>query len=117
MSYSHAIKIEEKTQRFGENIIEFCQGVREDFITSHILKRLIESATNIGAYYTQTHAVMGNHDLKKSFFSCKREAQETKYWLSMYQKAVPEHAYGDEDQLQRECQELISIFDTIVANF
>ncbi|MFA5871010.1 MAG: hypothetical protein WC842_03975 [Candidatus Paceibacterota bacterium] len=43
--------LEERTARFGENIIVFCKSILRHPITQPLVVQLVRSATSIGANY------------------------------------------------------------------
>ncbi len=43
--------LEERTAKFGEDIIKFCRTLKQDAITKPIISQLIRSSTSIGANY------------------------------------------------------------------
>ena len=48
-------------------------------------------------------------------YICKKEAQETKHWLRMIKKCVPEKK-EELEKLWKECQELTLIFQKITSS-
>jgi len=54
-------------------------------------------------------------DFKNKIFICKKESQETKHWLRMLVRCVPERKDNIKD-LWKECQELTLIFGKIVSS-
>lgn len=113
--FSKTYDLEERTARFGENVIEFCRSAKEDTITKPIISQLVRSGTSIGANYMEANAASSRKDFKNKIFICKKEAQETKHWLRMAAKCGmgPEAERG---KLWRECQELTLIFGKIVSS-
>lgn len=107
--------LEERTAKFGEEIIEFCKSLKQDAITRPIINQLIRSATSIGANYMEANAASSKKDFRNKIFICKKEAQETKHWLRMIAKCVPERK-EEIKKLWRECQELTLIFQKITSS-
>lgn len=107
--------LEERTAKFGENIIELCKSIKQDAITRPIINQLVRSGTSIGANYMEANAASSKKDFKNKIFICKKEAQETKHWLRMMAKCVPEKKESLIN-LWKECQELVLIFGKIVSS-
>ena len=107
--------LEERTGKFGENVITFCKTIRQDVITRPIINQLIRSGTSIGANYTEANNASSRKDFRNKIFICKKETQETKHWLRMISKCISEN---DEDikKLWKECQELVMIFQKITSS-
>ena len=43
--------LEERTGKFGEDIIKFCKSIKQDTITRPIINQIIRSGTSVGANY------------------------------------------------------------------
>ena len=107
--------LEERTAKFGENVIGFCKTVKQDIITRPLISQLIRSATSIGANYMEANGASSKKDFKNKIFIAKKEAQETKHWLRMLIKCVPDREQ-EIMSLWKEAQELTLIFGKIVSN-
>lgn len=82
--------LEERTAIFGENIIAFARGLRRDEITIPLIGQLVRSGTSVGANYCEADDASSKKDFRYRIGVCKRESRETKYWLRMIAKALPE---------------------------
>lgn len=111
--FSNKYDLEERTAVFGENIITFCKTVELNTITRPIISQLMRSATSIGANYCEANNASSKKDFKNKIFICKKEAQETKYWLRMIAKCLPDRKEEIRKYWQ-ETQELTMIFQKIV---
>lgn len=107
--------LEERTAKFGEEIIELCKGIIQDAINRPIISQLTKSATSIGANYMEANGASSKKDFRNKIFICKKEAKETKHWLRMILKCVPEKK-DEIIKLSQECQELILIFSKIASS-
>src|SRR3990167_10805975 len=107
--------LEERTARFGEEIIRFCKLVAQDVISKPIIAQLIRSATSIGANYCEANCASSKKDFANKIFICKKEAQETRHWLRMLSATVPEKS-DEMRRLWKECQELTLIFQKIASS-
>jgi len=103
----------ERTGKFGEEIIVFCKSVKQDNINKPILNQLVRSGTSMGANYCEANNASSKKDFRNKIFICKKESQETKYWLQMMAKCHPERK-GEIRKLWKECHELTMIFQTII---
>ncbi|MEK7067774.1 MAG: four helix bundle protein, partial [Patescibacteria group bacterium] len=97
--------------KFGEDIIAFAKIIKRDEITKPILNQLIRSGTSIGANYCEADGAESGKDFKHKIGICKKEAKETKYWLRIMAKAVPDRA-NECRKLWKEAQELTLIFSS-----
>ncbi len=73
----------------------------------------MRSGTSIGANYCEANNASSKKDFKNKIFICKKETQETKYWLRMLVKSEPDKR-DDIAILWKECQELVMIFQKII---
>lgn len=104
--------LEERTAKFGEEIIKFCKSLTQDAINRPIINQLIRSSTSIGANYMEANGAISRNDFKNKIFICKKESQETKHWLRMLVVCQPDKK--DEIRLLwKEVQELTLIFGKI----
>ena len=107
--------LEERTARFGEDVIDLCKSIKSDAISISIISQLMRSGTSIGANYMEENSGSSKKDFKNKIFICKKESQETKHWLRMLARCVPERK-DDIKDLWKECQELTLIFGKIVSS-
>jgi four helix bundle protein len=110
----HGYDLEERTAKFGENIIAFCESLPQNVINKPLIKQLINSGTSIGANYAEANSASSKRDFRNKIFICKKEAQETKYWFRMVLKCNKEKKQEIE-MLQKESQEFILIFGKIIS--
>lgn len=107
-------KLEDRTSKFGENIIILCKSVKQDIINKPIIVQLIRSATSIGANYMEANNASSRRDFANKIFISKKEAQETKHWLRMLSTAINDKETTEKLRvLWQECQELTMIFQKI----
>lgn len=107
--------LEDRTAKFGEDIIDFCRTVKQDAITKPLVSQLVRSGTSIGANYMEANAASSKKDFRNKIFICKKETQETKHWLRMMSRCLSEK----KDILQKlwqEAQELTLIFGKILSS-
>lgn len=107
--------LEERTALFSESIIDFIKTIKKDEIYSPIIQQLIRSATSIGANYYEANQASSKKDFKNKIYLCKKEANETKYWLRILAKAYSEEKENCR-KLWKEAQELTLIFSKIISS-
>ncbi len=106
--------MEERTARFGKEIIKLTKKISKNIITLPIISQLVRSGTSVGANYREANGASSRKDFKNKIYICKKEIQETKYWLEMAVKA--DLAIKEEARiLWKEAQELTLIFTKIVS--
>ena len=115
MINSKEYNLEERTARFGEEIIKLCRSIKPDYVTQPILSQLIRSATSVGANYMEANGASSRKDFRNKIYICKKEAQETKHWLRMLASCCADKK-DSIARLWQECQELTLIFQKIVSS-
>jgi four helix bundle protein len=103
----------ERTAKFGERIIDFCKMIKRDPITTPIINQLVRCGTSIGANYHEANEANSKKDFANKINIAQKESKETKYWLQMIIRAVPENK-EDAEILCKEAHELNLIFAAIV---
>ena len=76
-------ELEERVAIFAETVICFCKLITKMDISKPLIVQLIRSATSIGANYCEANNASSRKDFKNKIYICKKEAQETKYWLRL----------------------------------
>jgi four helix bundle protein len=104
--------LEERTAKFGEDVIKFCNKIPQTAITKPLINQLIKCATSIGANYCEADDAESGKDFKHKIGICKKEARETKHFLRMVIIAVPEFQEKAKI-LWQEAKELNLIFNSI----
>ena len=105
--------LEERTAKFGEEIIEFVQSLSKDSINNPLISQLVRSGTSIGANYMEADGAESKKDFKHKIAICKKEAKETMHWLRMIAKANP-LMKRKRHNLWKEAHELTLIFSAIL---
>lgn len=113
--FSNSYDLEERTAKLGEDVIGFCRSLEQDVITKPVINQLVRSGTSVGANYMEANAASSKKDFRNKIFVCKKEAQETKHWLRMAAKCLPERK-EEIRKLWKECQELTMIFQKITSS-
>jgi four helix bundle protein len=105
--------LEERTAKFGEDVIEFCKKVPRNVITIPLISQLIRSGTSVGSNYCEADCAESRKDFEHKLGICKKEAKETKHWLRMVAKATKE-LREEAKTLWKESNELQLIFISII---
>lgn len=113
--YPNKYNLEERTAIYGENIVAFCKSIKQDTITKPIINQLIRSGTSIGANYCEANNASSKKDFRNKIFICKKESQETKYWLRIIASCEIERKEEIRKYWQ-ETQELTMIFQKIISS-
>jgi len=104
--------LEERTRKFSKDIIQFLMKLRKNTINNPLISQLTRSATSVGANYCEAIGASSRKDFKNKIFICRKEIQETKYWIEIIAEANP----NEKEVLKplwKEAHELTLIFNKI----
>ncbi|OGE82802.1 MAG: four helix bundle protein [Candidatus Doudnabacteria bacterium RIFCSPLOWO2_01_FULL_44_21] len=104
--------LEERTAKFGEEVIKFCNELPRTDITRPLINQLIKCGTAVGANYCEADDAESKLDFKHKIGICKKESRECKHFLRMIWVAVPEKKEVAL-KLWNEAKELNLIFNAI----
>jgi four helix bundle protein len=104
--------LEERTAKFGEEVINFSKKVPRGPITNPLITQLVKASTSIGANYCEADDAESKPDFKHKIGICKKESREAKHFIRMIAKAVPE-LKDEAKPLWQEAKELNLIFNSI----
>jgi len=104
--------LEERTAKFGEEVIIFTKDIPVNEVTKPIINQLVKCGTSIGANYCEADDAESRRDFKHKIGICKKESREAKYFLRVAAIAVPEMA-NRARKLWQEAREHNLIFNAI----
>ena len=107
--------LEERTARFGEQVIAFAKQIRSSPITTPLISQLVRAGTSVGANYCEADEADSKKEFRYRIGVSKREARETKHHIRMIVAAdasLKEAARA----VWKEAQELNLIFAAILRN-
>jgi four helix bundle protein len=107
--------LEERTARFGEDVIVFAKTIVKDEVSRPLVGQLVRSGTSVGANYMEADGAESRKDFIHKIAICKKEAKETKHWLRMIAKADASKN-GECKKLWIEAKELSLIFSSIIVS-
>lgn len=102
----------ERTTKFGEDIIRFCQKIPRGPITDPLINQLVKCGTSVGANYSEADDAESKQDFKHKIGICKKESRESKHFLKMVSVATAS-LKEESDYLWQEAKELNLIFNSI----
>ena len=104
--------LEERTARFGEAVIDFANIIPGTAVRRRLIEQLVGCGTRVGANYCEADDAVSKKEFRLRCGTCKKEARETKYFLRMVVRAVPD-LKPQARPLWREAKELHLIFAKI----
>ena len=105
--------LEERTALFGEAVIGFAKTVPRNEITRPLINQVVRSSTSIGANSCEADDASSKKGFRQKIGYCRKEARETKHWLRMIARAVP-NLRENTIPLWQEAKELHLIFAAIL---
>lgn len=104
--------LDERTALFGEAVIDFAKKIPVNPVTSRLIPQFVAAGTSVGANYREADDAVSKKDFRHKISICKREARETKFFIRMIVRAVPE-LKEDARPLWQEAKEIHLIFAKI----
>ena len=86
----HKYDLEERTAKFGEDIIKFAKKIPKNTVTIPLISQLVRAGTSVGANYCEADDAFTKRDFSHKISICRKESRETKHWLRMIAMAIPE---------------------------
>jgi four helix bundle protein len=102
----------ERTARFGEAVIDFAKKVPVNPVTERLIPQLVGAGTSVGSNYCEADEAVSKKDYRYRIAYCKKESRESKFFVRMIVRAVPE-LREDGRPLWQEAKELHLIFAKI----
>jgi four helix bundle protein len=103
----------ERTALFGESIIDFAKKIPVNSITRRLIGQLVGAGTSVGANYHEADCAESRRDFEHKLGISKKEANETKFFLRMIVRAVP-NLQQEAEVIKKEAEELKLILVTII---
>ena len=104
----------ERTKKFSIDVIRVVKKIKVNYLNQNIISQLLGSSSSIGANYREANGASSKKDFRNKISICRKEAQETEYWIELLEEADPE--YKEELQkLWQETHELTLIFGKIFS--
>ncbi len=105
--------LEKRTLRFAKEVIDFVNTLPKSIANIEIIKQVVRSSGSVGANYIEANEALGKKDFAMRVKICRKEAKESKYWLSLIE------VRGEDTEKRRqllisEATELTKIFGSIV---
>jgi four helix bundle protein len=104
--------LEKRTRKFSKDVIKLLSKIKKNQLNSNIISQLIRSATSVGANYCEANGASSKKDFKNKIYICKKEIQESKYWIELLAESNPEEK-SNLKIIWKEAHELTLIFNRI----
>lgn len=104
--------LEERTAKFGEAVIKFCQKIPRGPMTDPLITQLVKCGTSVGANYSEADDAESKMDFRHKIGICKKESREAKHFIRMIVVAIPV-LKEEAKTIWQEAKELNLIFNSI----
>lgn len=103
-------QLEDRMLDFSVAVVKHCARLKQPLLKP-LTQQVIRSASSIGANFVEANNGSSKQDFRNKIFIAKKEANETKYWLTMFQRLSD----NSEDliNLLQECQQFIMVLQKI----
>ena len=108
--------LEERTKKFSKNVLKFLKQIKRDDLNKSMIYQLVKSSTSVGANYCEANGASSKKDFRNKIYICKKEIQETKYWIELFGEIVDEKQKEILKGLWKESHELTLIFNKISSS-
>lgn len=106
--------LEDRTEKFSKSILRYLKTTRRTLLNNNIIDQLLRSASSVGANYSEANGASSKKDFRNKIFLCKKEIQETKYWIQLLIEI--ENSRSEElSGIYKESYELCKIFGSIAG--
>jgi four helix bundle protein len=105
--------LEDRTAKFGEDVIKFAYSLEKNAINNPLISQLVRAATSVGANYMEADAASSKKDFQNKISISKKEAKETMHWFRMIAVACPIKKEECRNHW-KEAHELVLIFSAII---
>jgi four helix bundle protein len=104
-----------RTKKFALRVIRLYSSLPKQTLAQVLGKQVLRSGTSVGANYREAFRARSSAEFLAKMGECVKELEETSYWLELL---VDTNLIATERLclLQDECNQLISIFESIIKS-
>jgi len=107
--------LEERTLKFAKDVRTLIRKLPMSMANKEDGKQLIRSSGSVGANYREANESLSKKDFLMRIKICRKEASESRYWLSLIDAKDNRNMIKEIDELMDECLQLQKIFGSIVT--
>ncbi len=108
--------LEERTLNFSKSIRIFVKKIPCTIANIEDGKQLIRSSGSVGSNYIEANESLGKKDFIMKIKICRKEAKESRYWLTLIYTGNNQILEQERNVLIQEATEFIKIFSSILSN-
>lgn len=116
MSTERKFDLEDRTLEFAKQVRRFVRKLKLDLANVEDAKQLVRSSGSIGANYLEANDGLSKKDFLFRVKLSRKEAKESRYWLSLIETFGNEEWETERKELHQEANELMLILGAILRN-
>ena len=111
---SRKYDLEDRTLLFAKRSRELVSRLPKSLVNIDDIKQLLRSSGSVGANYIEANEALSKKDFLMRIKICRKEAKESRYWLTLLNVDKAEDLKSELEGSIREATELMNIFGSIV---
>lgn len=104
--------LEERTFAFARDVRALVKTISKESLSWEDIRQVTRSSGSVAANYIEANESLSKKDFVLRIKICRKEAKETKLWLSLLRFDLKEER--EQKRLIQESTELVKIFNAIV---
>ena len=108
-------ELEDRFLEFARRVRDFCRRLKWDIINTEYIKQLIKASASVGANYIEASDDLGKADERMKIKTARREAKESKHFLSLVLTYDDSEGEKERIYLVDESEQIKKILSTIVT--
>jgi four helix bundle protein len=110
----YTIELQNRTKQLAISTIQMVRLIKIDLINRNTIYQVLRSSSSVGANYNEALECESKDDFVHKLSICKKEANETRYWLSLL-VTTNTTIKTQAELLNQEAMELVKIFAATIA--
>jgi four helix bundle protein len=110
----YTIELQNRTKQLAISTIQMVRSIKIDLINRNTIYQVLRSSSSVGANYNEALECESKDDFVHKLSICKKEANETRYWLSLL-VTTNTTIKTQAELLNQEAMELVKIFAATIA--
>ena len=116
MSGERIYDLEDRSLEFAKRVRKFVRSLQMDIPNREDGKQVVRSSGSVGANHLEANDGLSKKDFLFRIKLSRKEAKETKYWLSLVETFGDESLEKERLELLQEANELMLILGAILRN-
>ena len=110
---SKPFDLQDRSLEFARRVRAFVKTLPRTVANIEDVRQLVRSSGSVGANYIEANDALGKKDFVMHIKICRKEAKESRYWLTLVDVQGTDELVRYQESLIQEATELTSIFSAI----